>query len=114
MYKMPNKDLDLPLSHAFCPHLDRIELEVEQQFQNDVKRIKEDYLDRVPVDTLQSTLLTYTTPCEILDYYSFAANTLTDYRHCLPAKVLQAVLQHSHGLSPEFAKMQDGQKTRAV
>ena len=114
MYKMPKNDHDLPVSHAFHPHLDRIELEVEQKFRKVVRGIKEDYLDRVPVDTLQSTLLTYTTPCKILDHYSFATNTSADYLHCLPAKVLRAVLQHSHGLFPEFANMHDGQKTRAV
>ena len=100
-------------SHDFRPHLDQTETTLEQKFQNDVKRIKKDYLDRVPVDKLQAALL-YTTPCEILDHHSFAPNTSADYLHCLPTKVLQAVLQHSHGLSPEFARMHAGRKIRAV
>ena len=114
IYKMPKNDHDLPASHAFRPNLDRIESQVEQKYQKDVRRIKKAYLDRVPVDRLQSTSFTYTTPCKILDHYSFAATTSTDFLHCLLASVLQAVLQDPHGLSPEFAKMDDGQKTRAV
>lgn len=114
VYKLPKENLPESQSHDFRPDLNEIELEVDKKFQKVVQRIKKDYLQKVPVDTLHATFLQYTTPCEILDHYSFATNTSADYLHCLPAKVLQAVLHHSHGLSPEFARMHDGQKTRAV
>ena len=106
--------------HDYLPVPGTLEMQGQSEvaancsYQKAVERIKLQYLRRVPVTTLQAAFLLYTSPPETLNHYCFDDSTSAARLHCLPARVLQAVLQHPHGLSPAFAKLYEGQRIRGV
>ena len=106
--------------HDYLPDPGTLEMQGQSEvaanssYQKAVERLKLQYLKRVPVSILQAAFLLYTSPPETLNHYCFDDSTSASRLHCLPARVLQAVLQHPHGLSPAFAKLYEGQRIRGV
>jgi len=117
-YKRPKQNTTV--AHVYEPDPGTIEMQaqtalaVDSNYQMSVARLKRVYLDLVPVKQLQAAFLLLNSPPETLNHYCFDNTTSASRLHCLPARILQAVLSHPHGLSPAFAKLYEDQRIRGV